>query len=68
MKIVRERFNKDGSRVITLRLKKDELVQVYEEDAFYKLGGQMDDVVPSWVVNDAQKVRWDHFEQKWVTA
>jgi hypothetical protein len=36
------------------------------ENAFYKLGGQMDDVVPGHVLQEARPVVWCHFEQKWV--
>lgn len=36
------------------------------EDRFYKLGGQMDDVVPGHVLVEAVPVTWCHFEQRWV--
>lgn len=40
--------------------------QLPREDAFYKLGGQMDDVVPGHVLQETRPVVWCHFEQKWV--
>ena len=40
--------------------------QLPKENRFYKLGGQLDDVVPGHVLLEARPTTWCHFEQKWI--
>lgn len=39
--------------------------QLPKDDRFYKLGGQLDQVVPGHVLVEARPTLWCHFEQKW---
>jgi len=41
---------------------------VLQNDAYYRLGGQVDDVVQSHVIGDMSRVYWCSITQKWEEA
>lgn len=69
MKIKRERITAAGKRELVIELDHPEehLVAV-DRRRHYRLGAQIDDVVDSDALIDAQQVYWCHLEQKWVDA
>ncbi len=68
MKILRETTNKDGSHTVTLRLATNEKVKIISSDYHYKLGGQVDDVMGSHVLEEAYPVYWCSITQEWISA
>ena len=45
MKITKDYTRKDGVRTITVQLAKGEKLMEFKDDSYYRLGGQIDDVV-----------------------
>ena len=56
---------KGDTRIATVRLKPGEQIFIVDDTDHYRLGGQLDDVVPGHVITEAQRVHWCHFEQCW---
>lgn len=67
MKVLSERINKQGKRVQTVMLDKCEHLIAVDEDSFYKLGGQVDDVVRGHVLTEMDEVTWCSIGQEWVS-
>lgn len=65
MKIISQRPVKGGTRV-TVVLQEGEVLKAFDKDGLYRLGAQMDEIVPAEALTDAQRVSWCHFEQKFV--
>jgi len=65
MKIKKDIVNKQGKRVVIAELGEGEELIAVDKNAYYRLGGQMDDVVTENVITDSQKVSWDIFDQTW---
>lgn len=69
MKIKRERITAAGKREIVIELDhRDEYLVAIDSREYYRLGGQIDDVVRSDALIDAHRVYWCHIEQKWIDA
>lgn len=68
MKIIKESFNKAGGRRVTIDLDKSESLKIVRDDAYYKLGGQVEDIVQSHVVLDSAEVYWCSIGQEWVRS
>ncbi len=68
MKIKYERVLKDGRIHVLLELDQTEAfpVQPVNDEAFYRLGYPIADIVPGHVIAAAQRVHWCAIEQKWV--
>lgn len=66
MKIIRERINKRGNREIVVELTKDEDLFTVRDEQFYRLGGQVEDVVGAHVIQEMEMVQWCSVSQKWV--
>ena len=66
--LVTIKTDRRGKRTASVPLKEGEHVIIVKPGAFYQLGGQMDDVVPSHVLLDTSLVTWDHFSQKWIAS
>lgn len=66
MKIIKDEIAtlKRGRRV-TLELARDEVFLVIKNGAHYRLGGDVDDVVQSHVIEDMSRVYWCSITQKW---
>jgi hypothetical protein len=56
------------ARRITLELAPDERVGCLKEGAYYRLGGQMEDIVHSDVITEMKHVYWCSVSQAWVEA
>lgn len=56
-----------GKRQITVAAPKGGKfkVMLIHEDGMFRLGGQMDDIVPGHVLTETVEVCWDHHSQKW---
>jgi len=68
MKVTKDQTRKDGVRTVTVQLDEDEFFRAFKEDRYYRLGGQVDDVVKSHVITESERVYWCSIEQKWVNA
>ena len=69
MKIIKDEIAtlKRGRRV-TIELRHDEEYAVLTRGAYYRLGGQVDDIVQSHVITEMRGVYWCSFTQKWAEA
>lgn len=47
-------------------LKPGQTAIVVSEDAHYKLGGQLDQIVGGHVINEARRVYWCSIDQAWI--
>lgn len=67
MKIVKEgvRKSQPGTRVLTVELQPGEKLIAVNEDKFYRLGSQHEDIVPGYVLTDSLEAHWCHIGQKW---
>jgi len=66
MKIIKDQMAtlKHGRRV-TVELRHDEELMAFRNDGYYRLGGQLDDVVQGHVITESQQVTWCSIEQEW---
>ena len=69
MKIIKDEpaTLKRGRRV-TVELKPDEHIVGLSADAYYQLGGQVEDIVQGYVMIDANPVYWCSVTQRWEEA
>lgn len=65
MKVIKETVNKQGKRVITVELDDGEHLMAFHDDRFYRLGGQVDEVMAGFVITEAEHVVWCSIEQRW---
>jgi hypothetical protein len=68
MKITKDFTRKDGVRTVTVQLAENEKLMAFKEDSYYRLGGQLDDVVGGYYITESDPVMWCSIEQKWVEA
>ena len=68
MKITKDYTRKDGVRTVTVQLAEGEQLMAVKEDSYYRLGGQLDDVVGGHCIIGSPRVVWCSIEQKWVEA
>jgi hypothetical protein len=68
MKVTKETTRKDGVRTITVQLAAGEKLMAFKDDSYYRLGGQLDDVVGTHCIAEGNRVVWCSIEQKWVEA
>ena len=66
MKVTKDYTRKDGVRTITVQLAKGEKLMEFKDDSYYRLGGQIDDVVAVHCIIQGKRVVWCSIEQKWV--
>lgn len=75
MNIVKKTARPDGSVRMIIELKDGESLRVapkgrklieIDEDAYYRLGEPMDEVMPGNVLADAKRVHWCPIEQRWI--
>ena len=66
MKLMTERINKRGKRVVTVELDTDEKLMSFKDDRFYRLGGQVNDIVHGHVITESDAVYWCSIGQEWV--
>jgi len=68
MKITKDFTRKDGVRTVTVQLATGEKLMALKEDSYYRLGGQLDDVVGGYCIIDSPRVVWCSIRQDWVEA
>lgn len=69
MNVIRSKVNeRTGMETVTVEIPRGCSLVAVQKGCFYRLSGQMDDVVPDHVISDVSRVVWSHFEQKWVDA
>lgn len=68
MKITKDYTRKDGVRTVTVQLAAGEMLAAFKEDSYYRLGGQLDEVVGGYCIIEGKRVYWCSIEQKWVDA
>ena len=68
MKITKDYTRKDGVRTVTVQLAEGEKLMALKDDSYYRLGGQLDDVVGTHCLAEGCRVYWCSIEQKWVDA
>lgn len=66
MKTIRERINKQGKREVTVVLEDKDRLMCFREDRYFRLGGQVDDVVAGHVITESDHVVWCSIEQRWI--
>ncbi len=55
-------------RRVTVELDHDDQLMAFKENRYYRLAGQLDDVVGGHCIIDSPRVVWCSIEQKWVEA
>ena len=68
MRITKDYTRKDGVRTVTVQLAKGEKLMEFKDDSYYRLGGQIDDVVAVHCIIEGKRVVWCSIEQDWVDA
>ena len=69
MKIIRDEIaTLKRKRRVVLELDHDEEFAVIQHNAYYRLGGQVDDIVQSHVIGDVSRVYWCSITQQWEEA
>lgn len=66
MKILRERINKQGKREVTVVLEAEDRLMCFRNDRYYRLGGQLDEVMAGHVITESECVYWCSIQQEWV--
>ncbi len=75
-KVIRDFKNSRGKRQVTIELEegeeinvagKNDTILVVSSGEFYRLGGQVDDVVGAHVLHETELVQWCSVSQKWVS-
>lgn len=66
MKIIKIKINKAGKKTVTVEIDNDEKLMSFKDDRFYRLGGQVDDVMAGHVITESDHVVWCSIEQRWV--
>jgi hypothetical protein len=54
-------------RRVTVELDHGEQLMTFYDDRFYRIGGQVDEVMAGYVITEAEQVMWCSVEQKWLT-
>ena len=66
MKITKDITRKDGVRTVTVQLAEGEKLMAFKEDNYYRLDGQLDDVVGGYYITESDYVIWCSIEQRWI--
>lgn len=65
MKIVKEKINRQGKREVTVVLEEQDNLMCFRNDRFYRLGGQVEDIVAGHVIAESDAVYWCSITQNW---
>ena len=65
MKIITDSVNKKGQRRVIVELGINDQLLAFNEDRFYQLGGQVNDVHRGHVITEAKEVYWCGITQEW---
>lgn len=67
MKIIKEKLNRQGKQEITVVLDPGDKLMAFNDDSFYRIGGQVDEIMAGYVLTESDHVVWCSIEQKWVS-
>jgi hypothetical protein len=67
MKIITEKVNKKGKRVVTVELADGEHIMAAHPDRHYKTGYPLEDIVVGHIILDSVPVTWCSIGQEWVS-
>lgn len=67
MKILKEKLNRSGKREVTVVLEEGDHLMCFRDDRYFRLGGQVDEVMAGHVITESEHVVWCSIEQRWVT-
>lgn len=65
MKVIKQKINRQGKRELTVVLDEKDYLMSFRDDGFYRLGGQVEDVVAGHVITEAEGVYWCSVTQEW---
>jgi len=65
MKVLHSKTLKNGKRHALVELDEGEDIKSFNENRYYRLGGQLDDVVGGHVITESEHVVWCSIEQRW---
>lgn len=65
MKVLHTKTLKNGKRHELIELAEGEEVMSFNDNNYYRLGGQVDDVVHGNVITESEHVVWCSIEQRW---
>lgn len=65
MKVLHSKTLKNGKRHVLVELDEGEDIKSFNENRYYRLGGQLDDVVGGHVITESEHVVWCSIEQRW---
>ena len=68
MIVIKDMVRKDLVRTVTVQLVAGEKLMAFKDDSFYRLGGQLDEIVGGHVITESEKVYWCSITQKWEQA
>ena len=69
MKIIKDEIaTLKRKRRVVIELDHDEEFGIIKTGAYYRLGGQVDDIVQGHVIQDMSRVYWCSITQKWEEA
>lgn len=67
MKVIRERINKQGKRVLTVELEGGEHLTAFHSERFYKTSYPHEEIVAGHHIIDSTPVEWCSLGQEWVS-
>jgi len=65
MKVIKQKINRQGKRELTVVLDEKDYLMSFRDDSFYRLGGQVEDVVAGHVITESEGVYWCSVTQEW---
>ena len=66
MKELKRKINRHGKHEVTVEIDSDEKLMSFKDDRYYRLGGQVEDVVQGHVITESDHVIWCSIEQRWI--
>lgn len=67
MRIIKEKTNRQGQQEVTVVLKPGDKLMCFRDDRYFRLGGQVEDVVAGHVITESDHVVWCSIEQRWMS-
>lgn len=65
MKVIKQKTNRHGQNEVTVVLREGEQLMSYRENGYYRLGGQVGDVMSGHVLAETKEVEWCSIAQRW---
>jgi hypothetical protein len=54
------------ARRVTVELQPGETLMSFKDDDYYRLGGQVDEIMQGHVITESDRVYWCSIEQRWL--